>query len=260
MSLVHDEPVFFYLLPQNEQAAQVVSLSSNAPFKHINSDDGSEWLRVGIRHIPKNPGRLVSFGCDRCCCDIILPEGFPRWQCHFFINPLTAELLLRDDTVDGTTVLTASNDPADPRFDLPDAHPRQRVVVQDIRNARIRMQNALFMLGWSGTINSAMDAAKTMSRFAPSPAFRSSLADLRERGQIVHRRIRKLGRGGAAKVYLTLNLKTGDHLAVKIFRFDPTVEMAGKIEVKREVDLLKRLSHVSSELLRLFGLWMLIGC
>ena len=244
-------PVFFYLLPQNQAAARIVSLPSNASFKHSDPSDGSAWLRVGIDHIPKSSGRLVSFGRDHSCCDILLPEGYPQKQCHFYIHPGTFEVLLRDDTVDYSTILISSNTPAETRFSLPDGQPRQRVVLEAIRNAHIRMQKALFMVGWSGTRRMAFEAARATSKFLLSGAVGSPAADLLENGRIVHRRIRRLGSGSYGKVFLTVNLKTGDHLAVKVFEFKPEVEREGKDLVRQEVDLIKELSHVSLEAARL---------
>lgn len=242
-------PVFFYLLPQNQAAVSIVSLPSNASFKHSEPRDGSVWLRVGIDHIPKSPGRLVSFGCDHSCCDILLPEGYPQKQCHFYIHPRTFEILLRDDTADYSTILISSNTPTETRFSLPDGQPRQRVVLEAVKNAHIRMRKALFMIGWAGTRDVAFEAARATSKFSPSVALGSRAADIFENGRIVHRRISRLGTGSYGKVFLTVNLKTGDHLAVKVFEFAPEVEREGKDLVRQEVELIKELSHVCLEAL-----------
>ncbi len=101
------------------------------------------------------------------------------------------------------------------------------------------------MIGWSGTRKNAYEAARATSKFSPSVALGSHAADLLEHGRIVHRRIRRLGSGSYGKVFLTVNLKTGDHLAVKIFEFEAEVETEGKKLVRQEVDLMKDLSHVS---------------
>ncbi len=126
-------PAFFYLLPQNKAATSIVSLPSNASFKHTDSSDGSVWLRIGIDHTPKCSGRLVSFGHDDSCCDILLPEGYPQKQCHFYIHPRTLEVILRDDTSDYSTILFSSPTPNETRFSLPDAQPRQRVVLEAVK-------------------------------------------------------------------------------------------------------------------------------
>lgn len=247
----------FYLVPLGQPATNIVSLPINAPFKH-NASNGRVWLRVGLEHTPKKSGQLISFGSDRSRCDINLPEGCPM-QCHFFIHPRTRELLLRDDSSNSSTILFASAEPAASRFSLPDAQPRQRVVLGAIQNARIRMHNALFTLGWGPSRCSALEAARTMPRFTPSGALSSNPVDLLEGGRIVHSRMAQLGQGSSAKVFLTLNLKTGDHLAVKIFVFRRGMESKGKEVVRKEVDMMKELSHVSYlPLGHLASLWWLI--
>ncbi len=103
------------------------------------------------------------------------------------------------------------------------------------------------MIRWSETRKDALEAARGTFKFSPRVALGSRAADSLEHGRIVHRRICRLGSGSFAKVFLTVNLKTGDHLAVKIFGFEPELEQEGKELVRQEVDLMKDLSHVSLE-------------
>jgi hypothetical protein len=222
----------------------VVSFPVNAPFKGPSLNNEGEWLHIGIEHTPKNFGQLISFGRDPSCCDIILPEGSPK-QCHFFIHPQSREVLLRDDSHDNSTVLFASSSPAEWRLNLPDVQPRQRVMLPVKRYASIRMRNALFRLGWSETIQHAHQAAQAMHVSTPAVALSSNPVDALENGQIFHQPIIQLGQGTSGKVFLTVNLKTGEHLAVKNFRFPPGNERKGKDIVRREVNLMKALSHVS---------------
>lgn len=237
-------PVFLYLDPQNQAAVQIVTLPVNARFKHTRPDK-TAWLRIGIDHDPKNLGQLISFGCDSTCCDIILRPGFAQRQCHLFIHPRTGELLLRDDTTDHSTEIFGSNDPLEHKFRLPDTQPRQRVLLAVAENVRIKMKDALFKVNWSERLR-AFNAAKMMPMITQSVAHSFTRADHVESGRIVHRRVSKLGKGATATVFLTLNLKTGDQIAVKIFNKFKTIaeEMESKKYVKREVDLMSRLSHV----------------
>jgi hypothetical protein len=242
-----DPPLIFNLVPENDVAEAVVAHADNAPFKHTNPTEGTVSLGVGIVHSPKNAGHLLSFGNDSVCCDIFLPQGCPK-QCHFFINPRSREVLLRDDSDDSSTALLSSANPDESRFSLPHAQHRQRVVLAAINNARICMCDALFRLVWSGNRDGALEAAQRTRKFPPDPALRSSELDLLENGHIIHSRIKTLGEGASAKVFRTLNLKTGDHFAVKIYKFDFSVEQAGKDAVRKEVNLIAGLSHVCSGL------------
>jgi hypothetical protein len=242
-------PLIFNLAPQNRAARLVVDHDRNARFKHENTTSvKTVSLGVGIGHEPKNQGQLISFGTDPGCCDILLRSGFPR-QCHFSIHPRTHEVLLHDDSQDGSTTLLSSNKPEESRFSIPEAQHRQRVVLTAMNNAHIRIFDALFKLTWSGNKDEALERAQSMVRFAPDHACISTPIDLLENGQITHRRIRILGEGASAVVYLTMNLKTGDHLAVKMYKFNgqAEVEKACKDAVRKEVNLIASLHHVSHQ-------------
>jgi hypothetical protein len=240
-------PTFFYLNPLDQAAAQIVSLAENAPFKL----SGKACFRIGVDHDSKNPGQLVSFGSDPACCDIILPQGYPQKQCHFFIHPGTGELLLRDDTTHGSTSLSSLNDPSDLMVGLPDSQPRQRVVINTETEFLFKMVEASFTLMWIDR-RGALEAAKTKPMIRRSVAHISKRYLLPENGKIVHKPIKELGCGGSATVFKTLNLNTGSHLAVKKFR--PIPGLSGredkllKEEYRREVGLVSRLSHVGSQL------------
>ena len=233
---------FFYLAPEGEIATRILSDPVNALFKHAHRD-GREVFRIGDDHSPKTSGQLITFGSDRSCCDIILPEGFPPKQCHFFINPRTGELLLRDDTEDETTWLSHSNFPS---FSLPSSmQPRQRVVPTAEHRVQVAMQRANFHLVW-GNPKRAFQAAWTKSLIPQNIASRDQR--ILQSGRIVHSRMRELGQGATAKVYLTLDLNTGDHLAVKTFLREPG-ESEHQVNIvkhlaRMEVRVMSKLSHV----------------
>ncbi len=249
-----NSPAFFYLDPLDQAAAQIVSLPVNLRFKHI-LVEGRACLRVGVDHVPKRPGQLISFGRNPSLCDIALPQDFPGTQCHFSINPQSGELLLRDDTEDMSTLLSAPSTPEDQRLRLPDSRPRQRVVLTTEKGNLIRMKNAQFLLLWSerATRERALEEAKNKAMIGPGVALNLGSDLGLERGQIIHSRIAELGKGVTATVFKTLNLNTGDHLAVKSFHFEsPKHQDAVKVVVRKEVVLLSQLSHVRSDLVEDF--------
>jgi len=221
-----------------------VSHTCNAPFKHTNLSDGTVSLGIGTGHVPKNEGQLISFGIDPVCCDIVLPYGRPK-QCHFSIHPRTCELLLHDDSDNSSTALLSSPKSGESTLSLPRAQHRQRVVLASINNARICISNSVFRLAWSRNRGKALEDAQRMRKFSPDHAYISTPLDLLENGRITHKRIKILGEGASAKVYLTRNLKTGDHLAVKVYKFEDRVEEMGKDAVRKEVNLIESLHHVS---------------
>lgn len=239
-------PAFFYLVPEDEIASQIISIPVNAPFKYTRRD-GKKVFRIGADHTPKTPGQLISFGSDPACCDILMPQGSPPKQCHFFLNPRTGELLLRDDTEDGATWLTHSN-PA--KFSLPEGRQRQRVVPTTEEHAAVAMQSAKFDLVWSEP-KRAFAIAK--ANFIVRQISTGKQERIYQCGQIVHSRIRELGQGATAKVFLTIDLNTGDHLAVKTF-----LRQVGRTErdinnikhfARLEIKTMSKLSHVRIELL-----------
>lgn len=220
-----------------------MSLPVNAHFKHI-LQSGKAHLRIGIDHRPKRPGQLVSFGRDPSSCDVVLPQEFPERQCHFFIHSRTGELVLRDDTANDSTLLFIPSTPSDPTLTLPDCHPRQRVVLASEQAPNIKMGDALFTLLW-GERERAFQAAKNTPIITRSPPQGLTPALGLERGKIVHKCVGELGKGATATVFKTLNLHTGDYLAVKIFSFDSWIyEDIAKKEVRKEVGVLSQLSHV----------------
>jgi hypothetical protein len=234
-------PVFFFLTPEDEEARQIVSSPSNAFFKH-KAPNRTTGLRIGVDHVPKTPGQLLTFGTDPSACDILLPQGFPRTQCHFFIHPHTGELLLRDDTADRSTILTTRHGQD---FELPNMELRQRVLLLEEATQYIRMQQTVrFRLIW-GQSTAAIYAAKTNPRIMPERALETDQARIYENGKIVHRVIKAVGERHVAAIYLTLDLNTGDHLAVKVWdRKSEDVETDAKTYAKQEVELFSKLSHV----------------
>lgn len=236
---------FFYLAPRDQPAIQIVSSEDNARFKW-RTPGGEVVLRIGVDHTPKVPGHLVSLGSDRSRCDIVLPPSFPSRQCHIFINPQTGYLLLRDDTPDHATILKV---PDNQKFSLPRSQPRQKVLFGRHRTAFIAMQKIahfeLLRLAEPSQVIKA--AARKKALFLPSAAPGSAQRRVLENERIVHQRIRELGSGEYGDVFETLDLGTGDILAVKTFSFTfRQEEIDVKKQGRQEVNVLSNLKHVRS--------------
>jgi hypothetical protein len=240
--------VYFYLVPQGTLATDIISDRANARFKH-RLPSGKDVLRFGFNHTPKKNGSFVSFGSNSNCCDVLLPRDFPQMQCHFFTNRQSGELLLRDDTANEDTFLSV---PGGAKFYLPDTQPRQRVLLTSEGDIVIKMQLAQFKLLW-GTAREGLESAK--AKYMPSNASQNLPTAIKQKenryvrsdANIVHHHIKKLGRGVSAKVFLTTDLTTGDHLAVKEFYMpEDGDEERLKMGVRKEVDLISQLSHVRS--------------
>jgi hypothetical protein len=236
---------FLYLAPRDQSAIQIVSSEDNALFRWKNKD-GELVLRIGVDHTPKVPGHLVSLGSDRSWCDIVLPPAFPSRQCHIFINPQTGYLLLRDDTPDHATTLKV---PGNQKFSLPRSQPRQKVLFGHGRTASIAMQKTAHfeLLRWAEPSQVIKAAARKKALFLQSAAPGSAQRRVLENERIVHEYIRALGSGGYGDVFETLDLGTGDILAVKTFRFTSRQEEIDvKKQGKQEVNVLSNLKHVRS--------------
>lgn len=244
--MTSNSPAFLYLRPRGSPALNLMRDEANARFMHTDTK-GFVSLRIGVDHIPKIPGQLITFGHDVARCDIVLPPGCSQMQCHFFINPSSGELLLRDDSPDRSTYLGGAKGR---KLDLQNVEPRQMVVLQTEKGGYIMLPSGVqFIIAWDQP-KEAFLAAKTKSNILPITEHISSSTGVYETRGLVHRQIRRLGRGSTATVYLTVDLYTGDHLAVKTFHFESKAqEEMVKSEVKRELSLLSMVSHVRDRLM-----------
>lgn len=240
--------VYFYLEPENQAARAIVSNPPNEWLRECRPD-GSAVLRVGFNHEPKTRGHLLSFGSNLRLNDVILPPIYPRQQCHFWIHSNTGELLLQDDTENKSTTLSVAGGS---KYHLPNNGPRQRVLTIHL-NVLIKMQAAHFRLWW-GPMTGQPEAVKTAMidfRFrqslgqASAPPYPLATSTSARRGPLIHHRLQELGRGASAVVYQTIDLTTGDHLAVKTWQPAVAVDKECFIEiVKKEMQIASQLSHV----------------
>jgi hypothetical protein len=232
--------IYFYLEPEDEAARDIVSRSTNEWFTE-SRPDGTTVLRIGFHHELKTPGQLISFGSNPRLSDVILPQGYPRRQCHFWMHPTTGELLLQDDTEDKSTILNVAGGS---KYHLPDTGPRQRVLTTHL-SMLIIMQSARFRLSWGPMINNYKMRLSLAQSFAsallcPTPSQPSA-----RRGPLVHHVLHELGRGTSAIVYQTIDLTTGDHLAVKTWQHAANINEQWFSEiVKKEMQITSELSHV----------------
>src|SRR5437762_4109147 len=131
MNYRDDNKIIFWLIPGNEAAKTIVSDSANQHWVQVIED--TNCLRVGLDCVAKVPGRLITFGRDPARADILLrPRTFSKDHCHFFLNPESGVLLLRDTSACATQITV-------PEAELPSAQdtriyqlqgaPRQRVVL-----------------------------------------------------------------------------------------------------------------------------------
>ena len=241
--------VYFYLEPENEAARKIVSISANEWFRE-SRPGGKDVFRVGFDHEPKTPGQLISFGSYSRLSDIVLPQNYARMQCHFWMHPGTGELLLMDDTDNKTTEVNVAGGS---KYNLPKTGLRQRVVSIH-SNLLLRMQAAHFRLWWGPTTIQS-EAAKTMFNNhqnrrsvaqASASVYPAGFSPSARRGTLLqHHRLRELGRGTSAIVYLTVDLATGDHFAVKTWQHAADIGKEWfRAAVKREMQVSTELSHV----------------
>lgn len=241
--------VYFYLIPENEAAREIVSMSANDWFRE-SRPGGKDVFRVAFDHEPKNPGQLISLGSYSRLCDIVLPESYARRQCHFWIHPGTGELLLVDDTDEKTTKVDVTGGS---KYRLPKTGLRQRVISIH-PTVLLRMQAAHFRLWWCPTTLQSETARTAFNNHQSRPSFAQAALpaspgayppSVRPGSLLQHHNLRELGRGSSAVVYLTVDLATGDYLAVKTWRHAIDRRRAGfRAAVGREIQVSMELAHV----------------
>lgn len=244
--------VFFYLTPMSAGARNVVD-QADQTFTDQNVS-GQRRLRIGFNHIPKTQYRLLSFGTDATSCDILLPEGFPPKQCHFWINGKTGYILLRDDSQDQSTSLDALVDvPTETKiYQLPaGVQPRQRVLFVSHRAHIVRMSiEVSFLMSWDRPADSVRALANTHNMILlPVEARAMRHGRVYEKRRLRYKHIRSLVHSSSARVDFVVDLNTGDSLAVKTCtetRRHATEK--AHIKMAREMRILKYLNHVRIEL------------
>ena len=239
-------PIFFYLIADSRSASRVVDIPENVMFRLLPEKSLKYGgFAIGPNHKPKLSRQFLSIGSDYQTCDILLPKGFPERQCHFFVHPVTGELLLHDDSPNnGTSLSVGGTDTS--KFNLPLDKPRQRVLPQSHDRITLTFARQLrFKLLW-GSPRSAFEAIENRKLMSHTVRGANRVRTL-ENGQLIHHILHPLGAGETATVYKTIDLNTGDYLAVKVYDISSkTIEEKACRNVRKEQALLSRLAHVSS--------------
>ncbi|KAI9791199.1 MAG: hypothetical protein M1816_004191 [Peltula sp. TS41687] len=264
-----EELIWFWLFPANVAAQKVVNDRSNHSCVQRDPADWSRAaIRVGFANEPKDPTRLLSFGRDSERNDVILAgPQFDKDQCHFFVNEESGELLLRDTSPRNTTKLLA--DVEREKFQLGGV--LRQCVVRAAGNLRLVINEAVFRFHWSNHQHAdgsqAFFAAKTGFAARSKLAITSTaLGPVRQMDQAMVTELpmvpddnTRLGAGSYGKVSLVVDVRTGNHVAVKIVEHHPPQEFKRvgrhgqskliceekiwKGKLKREVQMLANLRH-----------------
>jgi hypothetical protein len=251
---------FFWLLPRSEEACRIAEDPLNSGFQG-HSPTGKLALRVPLAHTSKRPGGLICFGRDPNVCDIILGSSkyYSKVHCYFYINIESGELVLQDESSTHTTDLVVEEDD---RYAL-QGKPRRRVI-PDSMTPIIGIHQAVFELVGYDKVLDAQEAKEHVARqlnylsrtsiekrslLPPAHNTRVSTPDLPKTVQlvtkVVHQPRKAMGGGAYGTVRLTVDLDSGNLLAVKQFRIEPSEEKPRKEQARKEVMILAKLEHVS---------------
>ncbi len=231
---------------------------------------GRRVLKVGLQTSPKVSGRLISFGRDPASNDLILPNRiFSKNQCHFYFNRSSSALILRDTSSTKSTQVRYLDLDNDSIYRL-QGDPRQRVlltthqIVMQIGPAQFRI---IWRVPKEPSARQALEQAKAVFaqkqvapeldltfldlQSLPSTAYElrshytpSVASQYQKLPKIVHEKLNLLGSGTFGTVHKTVDLNTGNLLAVKTSKHGID-DSKYKKSLKREVEILAQLSHVS---------------
>ena len=264
------ESTCFYLDPTNLDAYSIVHNPLNQKYKYQHPVTNSWCLRVGFDKPSKNPGLLISSGRIRVLNDVILGgTQYGKIQCYFALHEVTGELLLFDTSKRRTTHLLDGTDGKHWRCD-----PKQGVVRLHCDRVLLQPNNAQFWLvppdddvdyqrrqrllyarqnPRSDEFVPTLSLLEALSCFDTKHETRVQTLGPRIPGQeIYHIQIRELGRGTFGCVREVVDLRTGNHYAVKIIAHNRFHELGFSSEktyeekVKEEVLLHQSLSCVIS--------------
>lgn len=258
----------FSLVPLNERAKAVVAHPHNAELVSYLKGSNTPALDIGHK-MSENSTTLATLG--RIGDITVEGSAISRIQCAFELNLDTRVVIFYDRSYGRTSQVFSSN--AFPAFPFEHDRPRQ-VVVQEKVNTIIGMggvgQNlVLFSLVWHCRPDEVTERVKNRgstlceekARLARTDEADTVLPSLRETR--IHtpgggpgsqlpkiRYLRKdlLGRGQFGTVYEAMDMHSGKPMAVKIMhRPTGTGPQQGWVNLKREVEILSRISHVSDE-------------
>ncbi|ERF69353.1 hypothetical protein EPUS_08826 [Endocarpon pusillum Z07020] len=242
-----ESALYFRLLPLNEAANRIVLHPRNTSFLEELASGPS--FRITLGHSPKKRGTLLSFG--KVDCDIYLIEQcLPDYLCHFQVHPKTCELILQDDSSTRMVRLSFGKKTSQ-KYSL-QGHSRQRVISKNIKAIQMHIYDAFFEICFPGPGHEI--ARDTIVRFIernglkpwtrPGGRRRYALQEPQEQARIAYEKRGWLGEGSYGNVLLVVDLRTGDHLALKVFgRLNDETEEERKSRFRKEAELLKAAAH-----------------
>lgn len=276
-----DTEVLFWLASaENDPTAQrIIDDEANSSFRV--TQDGRSFLAIGLQGTSKLPGRLASFGRDPTQNDIILTERlYSRNHCHIFFNASTTHLILRDTSGTKATqvVYKSTNNAENKKLQLQD-DPRQRILLyksdliliigsahfqvmwRDLSEPQVRQKVEASRKAFAlQRVSPELDVTSLeLQRFRPKQyetrsAYTPDVGSMFKRlPMITHEKIKFLGQGAFGTVHEIIDLHTGNVWAVKTSGKKGGNNNSYKEALKREVEVLAFLSHVSYLLVGCFG-------
>ena len=253
----------FSLIPMNDRAREVVSHPMNAHLVsvHVPTEDDPEPLRLDIGpHIgSRSRYTLATIGrCGDICVDG--GSGISRIQCSFEIDPSTQEIMIQDRSSTRSTQLHGES-----AMPFEQGRPHRRVIIDDETNLEFGFGGEgrklyHFEIFWQFANEGKLDGLEDREDIPrhtrtdldePSTAAQTGPVTRIHTPGVADPWIRYsmrviLGRGAFGEAWKVANVDTGEHLAVKrVVR--PHKESYNYHALKREVELLSRVSHVSRQ-------------
>jgi FHA domain len=250
---------YFLLMPSNQEALRIASDPINMPFKTLGQGRES-GLQIGSGYTSKCRGSLVSFGRDAHLCDIHLGNSkyYGNKHCKIYIHPVSGEFVLQDLSSTKTTFLDVDEDTKG-KYAL-QGDPRRRVIPKQ-RTVRLVIKTATFELLWQnlGTQLQRRPTSKLTSfvrtsverESVPPPIYGTRVQQpplpegVQRLEKIDHEPRKDIGSGAFGDVKLTVDLDSGNLLAVKQFTIPAESEKKEKEKVKGEVLMISKHTHAS---------------
>ncbi|KAH0425482.1 hypothetical protein CcaCcLH18_10941 [Colletotrichum camelliae] len=251
----------FSLVPKNSRSQDVLEHPDNRPFLSFQKD-GRPALDIG--HVRSKAGYNTLATLGRGDVDIFIAgTTISKTQCSFEINPETEAIMFFDRSHGQTSQVWG-----DVCFPFEFGRPR-KVVVQKGLNTIVGMggrgrDQVLFELQWHNSPDETMERIKerenASATYEENPRFARTID---EAGTILpstmetrihtprsqHPKVRyakignKLGAGQYGEVFKAIDVDSGTLLAVKILHLKASPASPIWKNVKREVEILSRISH-----------------
>ena len=256
----HSKLVFIHLVPLNEEALKILRLPANEGVLGYTPDKHQPALALDIDGRHRDPLVVATIGRDRTH-NVILPPSrlYARNQCSFFHNRSSGELLIEDHSTSRNTYIEYLEEGLE-KFQLSGL--LRRRVVKCPATIRLTFHEACFSL--EVFLDPLVSDLKNYILNKPTPrdlepsilalTLPPTIKHTRTAGPkehipdqcICHFPIREIGRGLCGIVSETINVFTGDHMAVKTIVVKKDLGEKGiKDAAKSQIENLKKLDHVS---------------